>query len=155
MKPRIHILTLGVSDLDRARRFYRQGLGWSESRHSSPTIAFFHMDGGLVLALYALHALAEDAGMPLPSGADSGARVSPVGEHAFGGHTVAQNVGSEAEVRETIQRAIAAGGRMLVEPETVFWGGYRGYFADPDGHPWEVAYNPGWPFDPSGALSAE
>lgn len=142
MQPRIHILTLGVADLERARRFYGQGLGWPEHAKSSAQVAFFRLQGGLILALYPTEALAGDAGLPY---ADPGT--------AFRGSAMAQNVASEEAVRSTIETALAAGGRLLVAPETVFWGGYRGYFADPDGHAWEVAFNPGWAFDAAGALS--
>jgi catechol 2,3-dioxygenase-like lactoylglutathione lyase family enzyme len=144
MQPRLHILTLGVSDLERARRFYGRGLGWPEHAKSNARVAFFRLAGGLILALYPEAALAEDAGLPAGG---------PSAEGRFRGVALAQNVASEQAVRDTLAAAVAAGGRTIVAPETVDWGGYRGYFADPDGHAWEVAWNPGWPTDPDGALA--
>jgi catechol 2,3-dioxygenase-like lactoylglutathione lyase family enzyme len=186
MEARIHILSLGVSDLERARRFYGEGLGWPQHAKSNASIAFFRLGGGLILALYPEEALAEDAGMkphsrsldaapsgeapapevPSPSGeapapevpsfsgqAPSSAAPPAPADRMFRGAAMAHNVASEEAVRQTIRQAVSAGGQVLVPPESVFWGGYRGYFADPDGHAWEVAYNPKWDFDADGALA--
>ena len=127
MKPRISMITLGVSDLERSIRFYEQGLELPRME-SPPEIAFFTLKGAW-LGLYGREALAEDIGIPCAG----------VG---FSGITISHNVESEAEVDEVIEQAVRAGAELIKRPGTVFWGGYSGYFADPDGHVWEVAYNP-------------
>ena len=127
MKPRISMLTLGVQDLERSRHFYEEGLGFPR-RESPPEVAFFTLDGSW-LALYGRDDLAADAG------------VSP-GGHGFSGVTIAHNVTSPAEVDAVLDQAVAAGGRLVKSGQQVFWGGYSGYFADPDGYLWEVAHNP-------------
>jgi len=127
MKPRISMITLGVSDLNRAIRFYEQGLGFPRLS-SPPEVAFFTLNGSW-LGLYGKEALAEDA------------NVSPQGE-GFAGFALAHNVSTEAEVDEVVNQAIAAGATLVKKPQQVFWGGYSGYFKDPDGHLWEVAHNP-------------
>lgn len=138
MDQRITVITLGVASHERARRFYCDALGWRPSSSSNEHITFLDM-GGVVLALYARDALAEDAQM---SGAGSG----------FGGVTLAQNVASRAEVDAALAAAERAGGTVLKPAEEAFWGGYSGYFADPDGHPWEVAHNPHWQLSPEGKV---
>jgi catechol 2,3-dioxygenase-like lactoylglutathione lyase family enzyme len=134
MKPRITLLTLGVDDLERAMRFYRDGLGLptngivgTEFEHGA--VAFFELSGGLKLALWPRDSLAHDSGLPktAPSPTD---------------FSVAHNVGSEAEVDRVMREAEAAGAHVVKVPEKTFYGGYAGYFQDPDGHLWEVAYNP-------------
>ncbi len=127
MKPRISMITLGVEDLEKAVKFYEEGLGFPK-RESSPDVAFFPLNGTW-LGLYPREALAEDA---LVSAEGSG----------FNNFALAHNVPSEKEVDETIAQAVAAGATLVKPPQTVFWGGYSGYFKDPDGHLWEVAYNP-------------
>ncbi|XKE44161.1 VOC family protein [Halomonas organivorans] len=127
MQPRISMITLGVADLERAVRFYAEGLGW-ERMDSPPEVAFFPLNGTW-LGLYGREALAADAG------------VSAEG-HGFAGVALAHNVGSEGEVDAVLDQAQAAGARLVKPGQRVFWGGYSGYFADPDGHLWEVAYNP-------------
>ncbi|APE32358.1 glyoxalase [Halomonas aestuarii] len=127
MKPRISMITLGVSDLARAIRFYEQGLGLPR-RDSPPEVAFFPLNGSW-LGLYGRNALAEDAGVPAEGS-------------GFSGVTLAHNLGSEAEVDALLAQAVAAGATLVKPAQKVFWGGYSGYFADPDGHLWEVAYNP-------------
>jgi catechol 2,3-dioxygenase-like lactoylglutathione lyase family enzyme len=127
MKPRISMITLGVRDLAAAVKFYEQGLGFPRME-SPPEVAFFTLNGTW-LALFGREALAEDA------------TVSAEG-HGFEGFALAHNVESEAEVDAVVSQAIAAGGTLVKEPQKVFWGGYSGYFKDPDGHLWEVAYNP-------------
>ncbi|MDD1729621.1 MAG: VOC family protein [Methanospirillum sp.] len=128
MEPRITIITLGVSDLERAVKFYRDGLGWPLSQASAGDIAFFNLVSGIVMALYPRPLLARDACLE-----DNG---------GFGGITLAQNVESEEEVETFLSDAVRAGGRIIKPPSRTEWGGYSGYFADPDGHPWEIAYAP-------------
>lgn len=127
MKPRISMLTLGVSDLERSVRFYEQGLGFPRME-SPPEVAFFTLHSSW-LGLYDLQSLAEDAG------------VSPEGS-GFSGIAIAHNVDSESAVDEVLEQAVAAGARLVKPGRKVFWGGYSGYFADPDGYLWEVAHNP-------------
>jgi catechol 2,3-dioxygenase-like lactoylglutathione lyase family enzyme len=135
MKQTISFVTLGVEDLERSRRFYR-ALGWRESSGSQEAVAFFQA-GTLAFALFGREPLADDAG------------VSPVGS-GFRGFTLAHNVGSEAEVDATLQEAVAAGGTLVRAGEKAPWGGFRGYFADPDGFLWEVCFNPFFPLDEQG-----
>ncbi|MCE8019298.1 VOC family protein [Halomonas sp. MCCC 1A11036] len=127
MKPRISMITLGVRDLATSIRFYEQGLGLPRME-SPPEVAFFTLNGTW-LGLYGREALAEDAG------------VSPEGS-GFTGIALAHNLASEAEVDELLEQAVAAGAKLVKPGQKVFWGGYSGYFADPDGYLWEVAHNP-------------
>jgi uncharacterized protein len=139
MQPRITLITLGVGDLERALRFYRDGLGWPLSSASvEGDVAFFRTDGA-VLALYPRELLAADAHLP-PDGS------------GFGGIALAQNVRSRAEVDAVLAQAVAAGGAILKPAVEAEWGGYHGYFADLDGYPWEIAWNPGFPIKPDGNL---
>jgi catechol 2,3-dioxygenase-like lactoylglutathione lyase family enzyme len=133
MEPRISIITLGVSDLDRAITFYRAGLGLPTNYHEGEGIAFFQLSGTW-LALYPAGALAEDACLP-PE------------RTRFGGFTLAHNVNSKELVDKTIAQALSAGATLLKPAAETFWGGYSGYFCDPDGHPWEVAWNPFFSLD--------
>lgn len=142
MDQRLNIVTLGVSDLARARRFYCQGLGWTSTSASNGDIEFLEL-GGVVLALYPRHLLAEDARLPSTAGVAPG----------FGGITLAQNVGSKVEVDRALEAARLAGATILKPAQEASWGGYSGYFADLDGYPWEVAYNPHWPLGPDGRLT--
>lgn len=127
MKPRISMITLGVRNLAESVRFYEQGLGFPKM-DSPPEVAFFTLNGSW-LGLYGRDDLAADAGVSSEGG-------------GFGGFALAHNVSSEEEVDQVIAQAVAAGGTLVKKAEAVFWGGYRGYFADPDGHLWEVAHNP-------------
>lgn len=127
MQPRISMITLGVRDLATSVKFYEQGLGFPRM-DSPPEVAFFTLNGTW-LGLYGREALAEDA------------QVSAAGS-GFAGFTLAHNVHSEAEVDALIREAVNAGATLVKHPQKVFWGGYSGYFRDPDGHLWEVAYNP-------------
>jgi catechol 2,3-dioxygenase-like lactoylglutathione lyase family enzyme len=131
---RVTLVTLGVADLPRAIAFY-EALGW-ERVGDEPDVAFFRT-AGPVLALWSTDNLAEDARI-------AGARGS------FDGVALAINLESEVAVDDGLATAVAAGATLLKPAERVFWGGYSGYFADPDGHAWEVAYNPGWPLDERG-----
>lgn len=135
MKQTISFITLGVGDLARSRAFYR-ALGWQESAGSQEGVAFFQA-GTVAFALFGREALAEDADVP----ADGS---------GFPGFALAHNVPSEAAVVATLQEAVAAGGRLVRPADKVFWGGFRGYFADPDGFLWEVCYNPFFPLDEAG-----
>jgi catechol 2,3-dioxygenase-like lactoylglutathione lyase family enzyme len=138
---RISLVTLGVADLARSTEFYR-GLGWQLSTSSQDgVISFFHTSGA-VLDLFQLADLAEDADLPR---ADADA--VPAG---FRGFTLAINVGSRREVDDAFAAAAAAGAQIVKRPLAADWGGYSGYFADPDGILWEVAHNPGWPLDEHG-----
>ncbi|MEZ4428943.1 MAG: VOC family protein [Nannocystaceae bacterium] len=130
MDPRITVITLGVESLARARRFYCDGLGWPAAPTSNEHIVFIDA-GGVVLALFSRSHLADDA------------QVKDAGP-GFRGVTLAHNVGSRAEVDAALTAAVEAGAKLLKPAQEVFWGGYSGYFADPDGHAWEVAHNPFW-----------
>ena len=138
MEQRISAVTLGVADLRKARRFYENGLGWACANPDSETIAFYQA-GGMVFALFPRANLAEDANV---AGAGSG----------FGGVTLAHNVATRPEVDALLREAEAAGGTILKPAEEAVWGGYSGYFADPDGHPWEVAVNPHWTLRDDGSV---
>lgn len=127
MKPRISMITLGVRDLPRAIAFYEQGLGFPRL-DSPPSVAFFTLNGTW-LGLFGRDALAEDA------------QVSTTGS-GFGAVALAHNVTSEAEVDAVLEQARQAGAEITKPGQTTFWGGYAGYFRDPDGHLWEVAHNP-------------
>ena len=127
MNPRISMITLGVRDLAASVKFYERGLGFPRMK-SPPEVAFFTLDGTW-LGLYGRDALAEDA------------TVSPKGS-GFASFALAHNVHSEAEVDMVISQAIEAGATLVKKPQKVLWGGYSGYFKDPDGHLWEIAYNP-------------
>jgi catechol 2,3-dioxygenase-like lactoylglutathione lyase family enzyme len=131
MQPRISLITLGVTDLERSRRFYREGLGLPEHDAGSDQVAFFALNGTW-LSLYSRQALAEDAGVWAEGS-------------GFPGFSLAHNRPSKQEVDATLQEAVAAGGTLVKPARDVFWGGYSGYFADPDGFLWEVAWNPFMP----------
>lgn len=141
MNQHLHLITLGVRDLERSRKFYTEILGWKPAPASSEDVTFFQA-GSVVLGLYPREKLAEDA---LTSSKGSG----------FAGVTLAYNAHSEAEVDEIIRDLEAKGVDIAKQPQKVFWGGYSSYFVDPDGFYWEVAYNPFFPFDESGNLKLE
>lgn len=140
MNQHLHIITLGVRDFEKSKKFYADTLGWKIS-NPQEGIAFFQA-GGVVLALYLRESLAEDA------------LVSPEGS-GFSGITLAYNARSEAEVDEIIADLKSKGVKIAKEPQKVFWGGYSSYFADPDDYCWEVAYNPFFPFDENGNLKLD
>ncbi len=138
MEPRLSVVTLGVANLARARAFY-EGLGWHRSSASQEGIAFYQANG-LALALFPRAELAADAGLP----------DAPTG---FSAVALAWNGRSREEVDAVHALALSLGARDVKAPQAVFWGGYSGYFADPDGHLWEVAHNPFFPLDERGNLS--
>jgi uncharacterized protein len=137
MKPRITLITLGVDDLERALTFYRDGLGLQtqgivgrEFEHGA--VAFFDLQAGLGLAIWPRADLAHDAG--IPRGAPSPTEFS-----------IGHNVSSKDEVHAVMEQARAAGAAIVKEAQDTFWGGFAGYFQDPDGHLWEIAWNPDVP----------
>lgn len=138
MEQRLSLITLGVADLARSRAFYEDGLGWTKN-NPEEEVAFYQLNG-LILALWTRADLASDANLT-----DTGA--------TFSGMAVAFNTRSHDEVDELLVEAEAAGGTIIKPAEEVFWGGYSGYFADPDGHAWEVAWNPAWAIDEAGHIS--
>jgi catechol 2,3-dioxygenase-like lactoylglutathione lyase family enzyme len=132
MRQKLHLITLGVDDLQRAVNFY-EGLGWKKSDKSMDGLALFPL-GGMVLALHPRHELAEDTTLPYePS--------------SFSGMTIAHNTRSEQEVEEVLAKVVELGGTIVKPAQKVYWGGYSGYFKDPDGFLFEVAYNPFWGFN--------
>ena len=134
MKPRVTFITLGVDDLGRALRFYRDGLGWNTegivgTEYEHGAVAFFDLHGGLRLALWPRRSLAFDSGLE-------------AGEKNPLEFSLAHNVSSKSEVDAVMAQAAVAGARMVKRAQDTFYGGYAGYFQDPDGHLWEVAWNP-------------
>lgn len=139
MKPRIKVFTLGVDDLHASLAFYRDGLGLPTegivgTEFEDGAVVFVEMNDGLILALYPRAALAKDAGIS----------VGPPSPTEF---TIGHVVSSKDEVDAVIQQAYEAGARITDPPHDRFWGGYSGYFQDPDGHLWEIAWNPAWESD--------
>jgi|SRR6185503_20818852 len=136
MKPRITLLTLGVDDLERAVRFYRDGLGFKTegivgAQFEHGAVAFFDLQSGLKLALWPRASIAHDTGLPAAAPAATE-------------FTIGHNVGSKAEVDAVMAQARAAGATIVKPAHDTFWGGYAGYFQDADGHLWEAAWNPQW-----------
>lgn len=140
MQPRVTLLTLGVADLARAVRFYRDGLGLPTTYKDGDPIAFFDTLG-TKFSVFPLEELARDISpeMNLSTG-------------GFSGITIAHNVRMKEEVAGVLEEAEKAGGRIVKPAQDVFWGGYSGYFTDPDGHYWEVAWNPLSPLDDDGFM---
>lgn len=136
MKQRVSLITLGVRDLERARRFY-ESLGWRTGAAPGDDVVFFQV-GDMVLALWDRARLAED----------SGVRDAP----GWGGVTLALNLVSPEEVDAVTEDARAAGARIAREPAPTFWGGYSSAFVDPEGHPWEIAHNPRWTLTEEGGV---
>lgn len=134
MKPRLSVLTLGVSDIEKAVRFYRDGLGLSTEgiigqEHEHGSVAFFDLQAGVKLALWPLKSIAADTG--LPEGVPSPTSI-----------TIGHNVASKEDVDAVMEQARSAGATIVKKAADTFWGGYSGYFQDPDGHLWEVVWNP-------------
>jgi catechol 2,3-dioxygenase-like lactoylglutathione lyase family enzyme len=138
MEPRVSFVTLGVADVVASRAFYER-LGFKASSASQGGVVFFDA-GGVVLALFGRADLAEDAHVE---------NSAP----GFSGMALAHNVASEADVDAVLGEAVSKGARLLKAGQRAFWGGYSGYFADPDGHIWEVAYNPFMPLDATGRVT--
>jgi uncharacterized protein len=137
MEQRLSLVTLGVQDLQRARKFY-ESLGWSNNAGPDDDVVFFQA-GGMIVALWDRARLAEDSAVE-----DGG---------GWGGVTLAYNTRSTDEVDAVIAEARSAGATIGREPGPTFWGGYSGVFIDPDGHPWEVAHNPYWEIDDRGSVT--
>jgi uncharacterized protein len=135
VEQRLSLVTLGVADLDAARRFY-EALGWTETPRAEGVV--FFQAGGMVVGLWSRTELAKDSGVD-----DSG---------GWGGVTFAYNTRSREDVDTVIEEARSAGARIAREPGQTFWGGYSGVFVDPDGHPWEVAHNPAWTIADDGSI---
>jgi predicted lactoylglutathione lyase len=136
VEQRVSLVTLGVSDLARSRRFY-EGLGWKTNAKPEDDVVFFQA-GGMVVALWGRDELAEDSAVE-----DTG---------GWGGITLAHNVRSPEEVEAVLEEARTAGGTIARDGAATFWGGYSGVFIDPDGHPWEVAHNPHWTIELDGSV---
>ena len=136
MEQRVSLITLGVRDLPRARRFY-EALGWTTGAGPNDDVVFFQA-GGMILALWDRARLAEDSGVADADG--------------WGGVTLAHNVRSPGEVDAVIDEARAAGATIVREGGETFWGGYSGVLVDPEGHPWEVAHNPRWTIRADGSV---
>jgi uncharacterized protein len=137
MKPRISLITLGVDDLEKSLRFYRDGLGFPSkgivgTEFEYGAVAFFELETNLKLAIWPRKSLAKDSGLPL-------------NKRSATEFSIGHNVASKAEVDSVMQRAANAGAAIVKKGHDTFWGGYAGYFQDPDGHLWEVAWNPEWP----------
>jgi catechol 2,3-dioxygenase-like lactoylglutathione lyase family enzyme len=137
MKPRITVLTVGVGDLERSVAFYRDGLGFPTAGivgegHTHGAVAFFDLQPGLRLAVWPRGSIAHDTGLE-------------VGEPSPTEFTIGHNVSSKEEADAAMERAKVAGARVVKAAQATFWGGYAGYFQDPDGHLWEVVWNPDWP----------
>lgn len=141
MDQRMSMITLGVADLERAKAFYRDVVGWTPAP-TPPEIAFFDL-GGTVFSLYPHAGMVEDMGLVEGKAADG----------AYQGFAIAHNARSKEEVDAIFARLKKNGATIKKEPEEVFWGGYSGYFCDPDGHMWEVAYNPHWTIGEDGRIS--
>ena len=137
MEQRLSLITLGVADLERSRSFYADGLGWTPSTLGSSNVVFFQA-AGVVFGLYGREALAADAGLDSSQGV------------GFRGTSLAYNTRSRDEVDAVLALAERARAYITKPAEEAFWGGYSGYFADPDGHLWEVAWNPGFEIDAAG-----
>jgi catechol 2,3-dioxygenase-like lactoylglutathione lyase family enzyme len=137
MEQRLSLVTLGVRDLARARRFY-EALGWTTRAEPDADVVFFQT-GGMIVALWGRDELAADSGVT-----DGG---------GWGGVTLAYNTRDAAEVESVIEEARRAGATIAREPAETFWGGYSGVFVDPDGHPWEVAHNPRWTIGEDGSVT--
>lgn len=140
MEQRVSLITLGVADLDRSRRFYERGLGWQMTEMVEGQVVFYQLSNGLALGLFGRADLIKDGLFEDDTGA------------SFAGLTLAYNTRSEEEVDQVMAQAEKAGAKIQKPAEKVFWGGYSGYFRDPDGHAWEVAFNPFWEIDDKGNL---
>jgi uncharacterized glyoxalase superfamily protein PhnB len=143
MQQRLSLVTLGVADLARAIEFYENVVGW-KAAPSPPEVAFFDLNG-VVFSLFPHTELAKDINTTLPA--------AGIGSGTYEGVTLAHNVASKEEVDAIFVRLQEKGARIVKPPEAVFWGGYSGYFADPDGHLWEIASNPFWTIGANGRIT--
>lgn len=141
MEPRISIITLGVSDLNRSLKFYRDGLGFPTTMTPDDGIIFFKTSG-TCFALYPIDKLAEDVGPEFKVAPNAG----------FSGITLAHNARIKEDVDHILNSAVEAGGKLEKPAQDTFWGGYSGYFSDPDGYVWEIAYADSWKFNDDGSL---
>lgn len=143
MKPQIHIITLGVLDLEKSKNFYQKIFNLNPSTISNDNIFFFQLNG-LVLALYPFSLLAQDSHQTFKTN-------HPSKEH-FQGFTLAYNVTNKEDVDTLLNEIVNKGGKLLKPAQNVFWGGRSGYFADPDGYAWEIAWNPFFEIDGHGVI---
>lgn len=138
MQQKLHLITLGTDDFQKSLDFYEKGLGWEKSDKSMDGLALFDL-GGIILALHPRQELANDTTLPY----------QPT---TFSGLTISHNTRSEKEVDEILKKVAELGATIVKPAQKVYWGGYSGYFKDPDGHLFEVAYNPFWELDENGHL---
>ena len=146
MEPRISVITLGVADLNRSFRFYKDGLGFPTKMTPDGGIVLFATTGARMF-LYPYTKLAEDVGISAKSQVDA--------EHRFAGITFGHCVRKKALVDQVLRQAQVAGGKIVKQAKETAWGGYSGYFSDPDGYLWEVAYADQWAFNPDGSLKVD
>jgi catechol 2,3-dioxygenase-like lactoylglutathione lyase family enzyme len=139
MEPRVDFISLGVRNVQESRAFYIDGLGWPVHREVAGEVLFIQVNHGLVLSLWDVRQMQAEAGVSPPGGVP---RI-----------TLSHNQPSAADVDRVMEEAAAAGATVIAEPVTQPWGGYTGYFADPDGFRWEVAYNPTWTVDDDGTVT--
>jgi catechol 2,3-dioxygenase-like lactoylglutathione lyase family enzyme len=139
MEPRVDFISLGVRSVDRSRAFYVGGLGWPVHREVAGEVLFIQVNHGLVLSLWDARQMQAEAGVSPPDGVPC--------------ITLSHNLGSAGDVDRVMEEAAAAGAVIIAEPVTQPWGGYTGYFADPDGFRWEVAYNPLWTVGDAGTVT--
>jgi hypothetical protein len=139
MEPRVDFISLGVRSVAASRAFYIDGLGWPVHREVAGDVLFIQVNHGLVLSLWDARQMQAEAGTSAPNSVPC--------------ITLSHNLGSPAEVDQVMEDAAAAGAAIIAEPVTQPWGGYTGYFADPDGFRWEVAYNPTWAVDDAGTVT--
>ena len=139
MEPRVDFISLGVRSVARSRAFYVDGLGWPVHREVAGEVLFIQVNHGLVLSLWDARQMQAEAGVSPPDGVPC--------------ITLSHNLGSAGDVDRVMEEAAAAGAVIIAEPVTQPWGGYTGYFADPDGFRWEVAYNPTWTVDDAGTVT--
>jgi len=140
MEQRTHFITLGVTDVATSRRFYADGLGWTPTFELEDEVCFIQVAPGVLLSLWGAESLAADVGVDPGDAGDGTGRIS-----------LAHNVSSEAEVDAAVAQAVEAGGTVLKQPQSTFFG-YHAYVADPDGFRWEIAHNPGWRVDDDGTV---
>ena len=139
MQPRVDFISLGVRSVDASRRFYAEGLGWPVHKEFPDDVVFIQVNHGLILSLWNAGQMQAEAGVDAPGPVPC--------------ITLSHNLPSTADVDRVMAEAAAAGAKIVAEPVTQPWGGYTGYFADPDGFRWEIAYNPTWAVDDAGKVT--